>query len=168
MKSQLWWKWLVVAGFAICSLWLALPLETKIRLGLDLRGGYSFTVELDKAQLEATVRERMPEDTPDEVIAERVKEAMATADDTAVEIIRNRIDSIGTEEPVITKGSNGRIYVQMPGASDAQRDRAEKLIKSIAFLDFRLVSPLSGQKAQKLLERVSQGRETPPALSAGR
>ena len=158
MKSQLWWKWLVVAGFAICSLWLALPLETKIRLGLDLRGGYSFTVELDKAQLEATVRERLPEDTSEQKIKERVAEAMATADDTAVEIIRNRIDSIGTEEPVITKGSNGRIYVQMPGASDAQRDRAEKLIKSIAFLDFRLVSPLSRAKAQKLLEKAVQNK----------
>ena len=129
MKSQLWWKWLIVAGFAICSLWLALPPEPKIRPGLDLRGGYSFTVELDKAQLETTVRERMPEGTTEEEVSRRVKEALATADDTAVEIIRNRIDSIGTEEPVITKGSNGRIYVQMPGASDAQRDRAEDLFR---------------------------------------
>ena len=170
MKSQLWWKWLVVAGFAICSLWLAVPPELKIRLGLDLRGGYSFTVELDKDQLESTVRERMPESASEQEIAERVKEAMATADDTAVEIIRNRIDSIGTEEPVITKGSNGRIYVQMPGASDEQRDRAEKLIKSIAFLDFRLVSPLSGQKAQKLLERAVQNRDrgaANPSVPAG-
>ena len=159
MKSQLWWKWLVVAGFAICSLWLALPPELKIRLGLDLRGGYSFTVELDKAQLETTVRDRMPEGSTEQEIANRIKTAMETADDTAVEIIRNRIDAIGTEEPVITKGSNGRIYVQMPGASDAQRDRAEKLIKSIAFLDFRLVSPLSGQKAQKLLEKAAQNRD---------
>lgn len=166
MKSQLWWKWLIVAGFAICSLWLALPAEQKIRLGLDLRGGYSFTVELDKSQLESTVRERMPEGTTEAQIAARVKQAMETADETAVEIIRNRIDAIGTEEPVITKGSNGRIYVQMPGASDAQRDRAEKLIKSIAFLDFRLVSPLSGQKAQKILDRAAQGRG-PDAVPAG-
>ncbi len=169
MKSQLWWKWLIVAGFAICSLWLALPPELKIRLGLDLRGGYSFTVELDKAQLETTVRERMPEGTTEEEVSRRVKEALATADDTAVEIIRNRIDSIGTEEPVITKGSNGRIYVQMPGASDAQRDRAEKLIKSIAFLDFRLVSPLSDSKGAKLLEKAvaNKGRADNPYVPAG-
>ena len=169
MKSQLWWKWLIVAGFAICSLWLALPPELKIRLGLDLRGGYSFTVELDKDQLETTVRERMPEGTSEEEVAGRIKQALETADDTAVEIIRNRIDSIGTEEPVITKGANGRIYVQMPGASDAQRDRAEKLIKSIAFLDFRLVSPLSSQKAEKLLEKAvaNKGRADNPYVPAG-
>ena len=169
MKSQLWWKWLIVAGFAICSLWLALPPELKIRLGLDLRGGYSFTVELDKDQLETTVRDRMPEGTTEEEVSRRVKEALATADDTAVEIIRNRIDSIGTEEPVITKGSNGRIYVQMPGASDAQRDRAEKLIKSIAFLDFRLVSPLSDSKGAKLLEKAvaNKGRADNPYVPAG-
>ena len=159
MKSQLWWKWLIVAGFVLCSLWLSLPPELKIRLGLDLRGGYSFTVELDKAQLESTIRERLPEDATDDEVKANVATALATADDVAVEIIRNRIDSIGTEEPVITKGANGRIYVQMPGASDAQRDRAEKLIRSIAFLDFRLVSPLSLAKGQKLLEKAAANKD---------
>ena len=159
MKSQLWWKWLIVAGFVLCSLWLALPLELKIRLGLDLRGGYSFTVELDKAQLESTIRERLPEDATEQDVKVSLATALATADDVAVEIIRNRIDSIGTEEPVITKGANGRIYVQMPGASDAQRDRAEKLIRSIAFLDFRLVSPLSLAKGQKLLEKAVANKD---------
>ncbi len=167
MKSQLWWKWLIVAGFVLCSLWILH--ESEIRLGLDLRGGYSFTVELDKTQLEATIAERMPEGTSEQEIKARVAEATATADDTAVEIIRNRIDSIGTEEPVITKGQDGRIYVQMPGASDEQRDRAEKLIRSIAFLDFRLVSPLSARKAEALLAKAvaNKDRADNPYVPAG-
>ena len=169
MKSQLWWKWLIVAGFVLCSLWLAIPLEERIRLGLDLRGGYSFTVELDKSQLKDTIAERMPEGTSEQEIMARVAEATATADDTAVEIIRNRIDSIGTEEPVITKGSNGRIYVQMPGARDDQRDRAEELIRSIAFLDFRLVSQLSARKAEALLGKAvaNKDRADNPYVPAG-
>ncbi len=152
MKSSLWWKWFVIFFLTAASFWLAMPASKKIRLGLDLRGGYSFTVELDKSTLEETIRERYP-DASDDEIATRVKEAIETADDTAVEIIRNRIDAIGTEEPVITKGKNGRIYVQMPGADAAQRDRAEKTIRSVAFLDFRLVSTRSADLSRKLLDK---------------
>lgn len=152
MKSNLWWKWLVIAFLTAASLFLVYPPQKKVRLGLDLRGGYSFTVELDKSALEETVRERHP-DASDAEIANRVAEAVASADDIAVEIIRQRIDSIGTEEPVITKGSNGRIYVQMPGASEEQRARAEKLVRSVAFLDFRLVSTRSADLGSKLLDK---------------
>ncbi|MBR1836336.1 MAG: protein translocase subunit SecD, partial [Kiritimatiellae bacterium] len=152
MKSSLWWRWLAIAVLAVSSVFLATPFKDKIRLGLDLRGGYSFTVELDKTALEETVRERHP-DASDGEIANFVAEAAASADDTAVEIIRNRIDAIGTEEPVITKGKNGRIYVQMPGASEEQRARAEKTIRSVAFLDFRLVSARSAELRAKLLDK---------------
>ena len=152
MKSQLWWKWIVVAFLAAASLYLATPLHSKIRLGLDLKGGSSMTVELDRDALREMVKDEHP-DASEEEIAKRVEDAVAAADETAVEIIRSRIDSLGTEEPVITKGKNGRIYVQMPGASAEQRARAESMIKSVAFLDFRLVSVRSAEKAQKLLAR---------------
>ena len=150
MKSQLWWKWLLAAFLAVTSVYLVTPLSEKLRLGLDLKGGSSMTVELDRDALRAMVKDEYPE-ASDEEIDKHVADAEAAADETAVEIIRSRIDSLGTEEPVITKGKNGRIYVQMPGASAEQRDRAEKMIKSVAFLDFRLVSTRSAEKASKLL-----------------
>ena len=152
MKSNLWWRWLAIVFLAAASLFLVSPPKDKVRLGLDLRGGYSFTVELDKDALGETVRERHP-DASEEEIANRVAEAAASADDIAVEIIRQRIDSIGTEEPVITRGGNGRIYVQMPGASEEQRARAEKLVRSVAYLDFRLVSTRSADLRAKLLDK---------------
>ena len=157
MKSQLWWKWLVVAFLAVTSVYLMTPLSEKLRLGLDLRGGSSMTVELDGAALREMVRDDNP-DASEEQIEKMVADATAAADETAVEIIRNRIDSLGTEEPVITKGRNGRIYVQMPGASAEQRARAEALVKSVAFLDFRLVSVRSAEKAARLLDRGSAPR----------
>ena len=155
MQSLNWLKWLILAILVSASVLLVVPFQGKdrIRLGLDLQGGYSFTVELDKAALEETIRGRLPEGTTEAEIANRIKEATASADVTAVEVIRNRIDTLGTEEPVITRGKNGRIYVQIPGASEAKRAEAENMIRSVAFLDFRLVSSRSAELAQKLFQQ---------------
>lgn len=169
MKSQLWWKWLIVAGLVVCSVLLVTPPKDKVRLGLDLQGGYSFTVALDEETLKDSIREDLktdirkknPKATEDELTAmidealveAKFQETVLASNETTIEIIRNRIDSLGTEEPVITKDSKGRIAVQMPGASDAQRDRAEKMIRSAAFLEFRLVKKDSDAKAADLLSQ---------------
>ena len=153
MHSVNWLKWLILALLVSASVLLIIPPKDRIRLGLDLQGGYSFTLELDKAALDETIRGRFPEGASEAEIASRIKEAMASADETAVEVIRNRVDSLGTLEPVITRGKDGRIYVQIPGADEAKRAEAEKLIRSVAFLDFRLVSSRSGDMAQKLFDQ---------------
>ena len=56
----------------------------------------------------------------------------------AVQTIRNRIDQFGVSEPVIQPTATGqRIVVQLPGVDDPERVR--RLIKSTAFLEFRIV-----------------------------
>src|SRR6185295_19434971 len=56
----------------------------------------------------------------------------------AVQTIRNRVDAFGVAEPVIQPLATGhRILVQLPGVDDPERVR--KLIKSTAFLEFRVV-----------------------------
>jgi preprotein translocase subunit SecD len=55
----------------------------------------------------------------------------------AVQTIRNRIDEFGVAEPVITPASGYRVVVQLPGVDDP--DRVRRLIKNVAFLEFRLV-----------------------------
>ncbi len=158
MQSYTWLKWLVIVLALSFSILLVIPPRQKVRLGLDLQGGYSFTVELDKAALEDTIRGRFPAGTPDIEIKSRIRQAEATADETAVEIIRNRIDALGTEEPVITRGQEGRIYVQIPGVSEEKRAEAERLIRSVAFLDFRLVDEQSDRKASALLDAGEKPR----------
>ena len=122
MKSQLWWKWIVVAFLAAASLYLATPLHSKIRLGLDLKGGSSMTVELDRDALREMVKDEHP-DASEEEIAKRVEDAVAAADETAVEIIRSRIDSLGTEEPVITKGKEPLLLRGAAESSARARNR---------------------------------------------
>ena len=48
------WKWLVFAAVTIGAVWLAYPPREKIRLGLDLKGGNSFTLGVDYARLART------------------------------------------------------------------------------------------------------------------
>lgn len=57
--------------------------------------------------------------------------------DQAIEVVRNRIDALGTTEPVIVKQGERRILIQIPGYEDSAR--AKSLIGRTAQLDFKLV-----------------------------
>ena len=57
--------------------------------------------------------------------------------DQALEIVRRRIDEIGTNEPNILKRGNDRILVELPGLDDPMR--IKNLLGKTANLTFRLV-----------------------------
>ena len=74
-----------------------------------------------------------------ELTDQEAKNIRELAVNQARETIRNRVDAFGVAEPIIHDeglGSN-RIVVQLPGVDDP--DRIRNLIKSTAFLEFRLV-----------------------------
>ncbi len=56
----------------------------------------------------------------------------------AIEIVRRRIDEIGTNEPNILKRGNDRILVELPGLNNP--DRIKSLLGKTANLTFRFVS----------------------------
>ena len=56
----------------------------------------------------------------------------------SIEIVRRRIDEVGTKEPSILKRGNNRILVELPGIKDP--DRIKSLLGKTAELNFRLVS----------------------------
>ena len=130
MTKNLKWKAVLVVlvvGYAVWLGWPPLDMHNKegevtekgkVNLGLDLQGGMHLVLEVDTSGL-----------TP--------KEAK-DAPDRALEIIRNRIDQFGVLEPSIQKQGNDRIVIQLPGVTD--RERAIKLVKSSAHLEFRIVS----------------------------
>jgi preprotein translocase subunit SecD len=67
-----------------------------------------------------------------------VNEVQNGAVNQAVQTISNRINEFGVSEPVIQPTATGhRIVLQLPGVTDFERVR--RLIKSTAFLEFRLV-----------------------------
>jgi len=58
--------------------------------------------------------------------------------DQSLEIVRRRIDEVGTNEPTILKRGNDRILIELPGLEDP--NRIKKLLGKTANLTFRLVS----------------------------
>ncbi len=65
-------------------------------------------------------------------------ELKTSSQDQALEIVRRRIDEIGTNEPNILKRGNSRILVELPGLDDPMRIKS--LLGKTANLTFRFVS----------------------------
>lgn len=80
--------------------------------------------------------------TPDGVITltpteDGVNARIRSAVDQSIEIVRRRVDELGTTEPSIQRQGADRILVQVPGLQDPQR--LKELIGTTAKLSFRMV-----------------------------
>ncbi len=69
----------------------------------------------------------------EEGISTRVSNAVSQS----IEVIRRRVDELGTTEPSIQREGESRILVQVPGLQDA--DRLKNILESTAKLTFRMV-----------------------------
>jgi len=159
-RSDLW-KWLVLALVGMFSAVVILPPtgpNGKIRYGLDLKGGSSFTITIDEDKLVANLRAEHS-DLSEQQLREKAKETVQGADARIIEVIRNRIDKTGINEPVIQALKDHRINIQLPGITPEKREEAEKNIKSAAFLEFKLVHAQNDQLVDKLFAsgRVPEG-----------
>ncbi|MDA9593949.1 protein translocase subunit SecD [bacterium] len=65
-------------------------------------------------------------------------EIKTSSQDQAIEIVRRRVDEVGTNEPNILKRGNDRILVELPGLDDPMRIKS--LLGKTANLTFRFVS----------------------------
>lgn len=127
---------LTVLLTAFC-VWSMLPMDKKIRLGLDLKGGTSFLIKLSS-----------------EDGSEIAKETL----DQAVEVIRKRVDQYGVGEPVISPSGTDRILVQIPGLDSEKIHEAREQLSKVAKLEFRLVYPDNGER----LRGIDAGTEIIP------
>ena len=100
---------IVVVAFA--ALTATFATGSSPELGLDLQGGASVVL-------------RPPEDTDSETL------------DTAIEVIRSRVDALGVAEPEIVRQGD-TVLVELPGVDDQQR--ALEIVGQTAELQFRPV-----------------------------
>ena len=158
MDKQAVWKWLILAAVTAFSLVTVSPPREKVRLGLDLAGGTSFTVQIDQEQLRRDMQTAEPGRAIEEIDAE-IAGIMKDADARTIEVLRNRVDALGVNEPVIAPGKDHRVLIQLPGADERQREAAEKSIKSAAFLKFCLVHKDNARLVANLFanNRVPEG-----------
>ena len=115
----------------------ATPPEKKIRLGLDLRGGTSFLLQL---------------------VPQNGQEITADMLQQAVEVIRKRVDKFGVSEPVIAPQGTGRILVQIPGLDPAQIQSTKEQLQQVAKLEFAEVHPNS----DALIAQIDKGEAIVP------
>ena len=98
-----------------------------VKLGLDLSGGMLVII---KADLDAAIS---ADGASSDTIADSKKAAMTLAMDT----LRSRIDKFGLTDPVIRRQGDDRIYIEMPGAADA--DKINSIIMGRGILAFHIV-----------------------------
>jgi len=121
---------LTVALLFLC-IQAAYPPKDKIHLGLDLKGGTSFLIRLESEPVEVTNAEGVKTTETRKISKEMV--------DQAVEVIRKRVDALGTSEPVITPSGDDRILVQIPGLDPLRIAETREQLQKVAKLEFRKV-----------------------------
>ncbi|MBR4476932.1 MAG: protein translocase subunit SecD [Kiritimatiellae bacterium] len=148
------WKWLVLALIAVVSIYVCNPPSEKLRFGLDLKGGTSFTLGVDTDKLAETIIAANPAitNTPGAVEA-KIQETLKDCDARIIQVIRRRVDAMGTNEPVIQGMKDHRLLVQLPGVDEEVRKAAKACLQSAAFLEFRLTHPKNDQLVAKLLSK---------------
>lgn len=85
-----------------------------------------------------------------------IEQKIDSAVKQSIEIIRRRVDELGTTEPTIQRQGADRVLVQVPGLDDPQR--LKELLGQTAKLSFRLVD-LSADLSQALNGRVPSDSE---------
>jgi SecD/SecF fusion protein len=96
----------------------------------------------------------------DEGIAERMSSLVAQS----MEVIRKRIDELGTTEPSIQRQGSDRVLVQVPGFGDATR--LKDIISRTARLTFHLVYPgMSAEQAEA--QGLPEGTMILPSADGG-
>ena len=108
-------------------------------------------------------------DQPDGKIAvtltpDGITQRMSSIVAQSMEVIRNRIDQVGTTEPTIQRQGDDRIMVQVPGFEDSTR--LKELISRTARLTFHLVHP-SMTAAQAEAQGVPAGYMLLPSDDGG-
>ncbi len=146
MDKNAIWKWLLLVMLTAWSLVLVTPLTDvkdeqgnvikrgKVKLGLDLQGGISFLLEVDTTGMD--------------------EDAKGDAQLRALEVIRNRVDLMGTQEPIIyPEPRSQRIVVQIPGLDAENREWAIRTLESAAYLEFRMVHRDNDDLVSDLFEK---------------
>lgn len=112
MSRGVWVRFILVLGLLVGC--VALAVNMKPNLGLDLRGGAQFIFE-----------------------AEGTEQTPATAEnvDKTLEVLRGRVDALGVAESTLVRQGENRILVELPGVtSDEEAQEAEDRIGSTAQL----------------------------------
>lgn len=137
--------------------------QGRLKLGLDLQGGVSFTLKVDtetaiadatkaldeaKAQLDARTaandaagmaEAKLKVERAERTLEERTDRGGAGLIDQASHVMDKRINAFGVAEPVIRPVGNNVLEIQLPGEDAANNPDVIDVLKKPAKLEFRQV-----------------------------
>ena len=125
LRLKPWVTGLFLAGIVALCLYLVLPIQNKIKLGLDLQGGASVLMRLNTSP-------EVPKITSD--IQAQVEQ-----------VYEGRLNRLGVSEPQITTVGTDRILVELPNVKNP--DVLVAALKDIAKLDFKIMPAAVEQRA---------------------
>ena len=143
---------LLIGMTALCVL-AATPVKERLKGGIDIVGGSSFTLRVQPRESESG--EKM-EVTPQQV-------------EQAIIVIEKRLNGMGTSEPLIARQGADGILVQMPGVEPETSAKIRETLEKVAKLELREVSRRNdepGEGGKPLAERVQDGSEIVPGYKA--
>lgn len=111
-------RWVIGLNLMLILGSVFMLVQRPLKLGLDLKGGVHLVYEMDLSQLRGNM-------TP------------LQAQDQTVEVIRNRVDSLGVSETLIQRQGEKWIVIQFPGLDNPEHAKA--LVGRTALLEFRVV-----------------------------
>jgi preprotein translocase subunit SecD len=132
-------KALVIVAVCAISIWAVVPISKTIHLGLDLQGGARLLLQLYPSA--------------------EVPQITAQVQAQTREVIDRRINGLGVAEPSISNVGTNRILVELPAVKDP--DQAEKVLKQVAVLAYKIVPFDVEQKAEAALQTLAQPNVSP-------
>ncbi len=117
LRLKPWVTGVFLVGIVAWCLFLVLPIQNKIKLGLDLQGGVRVLLQLQTSK--------------------EVPQITRQVQNEVQQVIDARINGLGVSEPQITAVGNDRILVELPNVKNP--DEAVRSLKDVAKLDFKII-----------------------------
>lgn len=144
---------LLIGVCGLCLLAVTPPQE-RLKGGIDILGGSSFSLRIQPKETEAG--EKMP------ITREQVQQAIS--------VINKRLDATGAVGPQIARQGEDRISLQMPGVEPERSQEIRGILERVAKLELREVHPRTGEivgaDGKNLAQRVMDGDEIVPGYRA--
>lgn len=144
---------ILILGIVTLCTFAVLPLEKRLKGGIDIVGGSSFFLRIQ------------PKDdgngNPLPITLDQVEEAKRVIDE--------RLNSLGTSEPIIASQGVDGIMVQMPGIEPEKSAEIRAILETVAKLELKEVSPKNdeiGENGKTLAQRVLDGEAIEPRYTA--
>src|SRR5580692_5716031 len=138
MTPEIQKRFFVILAVIVGCVASLIPINKRINLGLDLKGGMHLVLRVQNDNLPT---------------AQAKEDAVLKS----MEVLRNRIDGLGVGETLIQRQGDNQILLQLPGVTD--RDKALDMIGRVARLEFHLVDADETHLKDALAGHVPDGDE---------